>query len=297
MFPSYTASLQLEHFRLATFASAWQAAKSDQERGAAFADIEANLPKLIKFADGTLIESMIAAAAISRSLLVIQSVVARAETIDPALAARMSTAITSTESLPRAVANAIGAEVQFARTMGRQIRQHGVGGDLVPVFWDRIGRFAFDENDTLNMMVRGYRLSQAHALLPNPPRFADSDVVKDLQSYECPSLGDFSFICAFTGRNPTGRIIALIAFPAYDQYATRTHDVRNLAAATRLTIEARRQGLRGDALSRFVPSAPAGMRDVFTDKPFAYDATKRKLSVELRTQSTVLGDKSYALDL
>lgn len=84
----------------------------------------------------------------------------------------------------------------------------------------------------------------------------------------------------------------------YPPYGTRVADLRNLAAATRLTIEARRRGLSGDALAAFVANAPADMRDVFTGKPFEYDAAKKELRPVLREKNTVLGEKGpYALPL
>ena len=60
---------------------------------------------------------------------------------------------------------------------------------------------------------------------------------------------------------------------------------------TRLTIEARRRAISGEALVSFIANAPPGMRDVFTDKPFVYDAALKHMQIELRTKSSVLGDK------
>ena len=93
-------------------------------------------------------------------------------------------------------------------------------------------------------------------------------------------------------------ILTQVAQPSYRSYGVRVADLRNLAAATRLAIEARRKGLKdGEVLARFVAEAPDNMRDVFTQQPFAYDATKRRLSIELREKSTVLGEGSYRLPL
>jgi hypothetical protein len=39
------------------------------------------------------------------------------------------------------------------------------------------------------------------------------------------------------------------------------------------------------------------MRDVYSGKPFAYDAAAKKLLIELKTRSTVLGETSYELSL
>ena len=107
----------------------------------------------------------------------------------------------------------------------------------------------------------------------------------------CEALGDWQYLCLPFVRNPVGRIMAAIASPYYADYGVRIADLHNLAAVTRLTIEARRRALSGEALANFIANAPAGMRDVFTDKPFVYDAVLKRLQIELRTKSPVLGDK------
>jgi hypothetical protein len=104
-------------------------------------------------------------------------------------------------------------------------------------------------------------------------------------------------LCALLGRNGIGMILMSVAEPAYGSYGTRIADLRNLAAATRLTIEARRQGLQGEALAHFVAEAPENMRDIFSKAPFAYDPSQRQLTIRLREKSTVLGEGSYTLSL
>jgi hypothetical protein len=296
VFPMYTVPLQIERARLARFAAAWVASESDSQRAKAFDEIEAYLPQLVGFADGTLIESMIAAAATSQYLLVIQAAATKSELIDSSLSQRMQTSFESIERLPQALANSIGAEIQAMNSINQRVAKNGMGEELNG-FANALGRFAFDANETLNLNAVGYRESQRQVqdvgLLDSP----ESAMRKFAENLGCPWLGDLSLICTAFERNATGRALATIAMPAFTEYGKRIHDVRNLAAATRLTIDARRQGFQGDALVKFVASAPEDMRDVYTQKQFAYDAVRRKLTVDLRTRSTVLGEKSYELDL
>lgn len=109
--------------------------------------------------------------------------------------------------------------------------------------------------------------------------------------------GNLQWLCLPFVRNPFGM---WVNEPDFFDIRQGTHiaDLRNLAAATRLTIEARRQGLRGDALARFVASAPEGMRDLFTQQAFAYNIQTRELTIVLREKSPVLGEPgAYRLPL
>ncbi len=296
VFPMYTASLQIERARLIRFASAWNASETDSQRAEAFNEIEIYLPKVVDFADGTLIESMISAAATSQHLLVIQAAVSRSQSIDTSLAQRMQVSAKSVDRLPRALANAIGAEVQGFNAINRRIAKDGMGSEL-NAFANSLGRFAFDPNETLNLSVTGYRESQKQVQDVALLDVSESKLRTFAENLGCPWLGELSLLCTAFERNATGRILATIAMPAFTEYGKRVHDVRNLAAATRLTIEARSRDLHGEALAKFVANTPTDMRDVVTGEAFAFDPTKKLLTVKLQTRSTVLGDKSYALPL
>jgi hypothetical protein len=296
VFPMYTVSLQIERGRLARFAATWVASDSDSQRSKAFDELETYLPQIVEFADGTLIESMIAATAMSHYLLVIQAAAANSPLIDSSLSQRVQASIASVEQLPKALANAIGAEVHGLNSINQRIAKNGIGEEL-NVFANELGRFEFDANETLNLSVVGYRESQRHVQDVRLLDLPESSMQKFADNLGCPWLGDLSLICTAFERNAKGRVLATIAMPAFTDYGKRIHDVRNLAAVTRLTIEVRRRGLQGDALVKFIASAPEGMRDVYTQRPFAYDAARRKMTIDLRTRSTVLGEKSYELDL
>ena len=43
--------------------------------------------------------------------------------------------------------------------------------------------------------------------------------------------------------------------------------------------------------------APENMRDIFSKAPFTYDPGQRRLPIQLREKSTVLGEGSYTLPL
>jgi hypothetical protein len=126
----------------------------------------------------------------------------------------------------------------------------------------------------------------ARTPLESSPR-VDAEEVPAL----CEALGDWPCLCLPFLRNPAGRIVAAIATPYYADYDVRIADLRNLTAATGLTIEARRRAILGEALVSFIANPPAGMRDVFTDQPFVYDAALKHVQIELLTKSSVLGDK------
>ena len=111
--------------------------------------------------------------------------------------------------------------------------------------------------------------------------------------------GRWEMLCLPFTRNPIGEILSAIALPTYPGYGTRVADLRNLAAATRLTIEARRRGLSGDALAQIIASAPNDQRDVFSGKAFVYDAATGQLRIALRERSSTPGEKgaTYSLPL
>lgn len=295
--PEYQHVVAIERARLARFAAHWSQANGDAAKRAAFASVEPFVPKVTQFADGTLIESMISLAMVSQHLLVIQSAVAREKSLGDEIAAAMKTTITKTSALPRAVSNAVGAEMRFAVWMNESIKTRkstmGMFGDAL----DYLGYFAYDENDTLNLMAMSYRDAQEIILSNGRRRFEESRIRLVQQNVGCPSLGAAVYLCLPFERNATGRVLASIATPSFLDYGLRAHDVLNLTAATLLTIEARRQALSGEALAQFVAWAPADMRDRVTGEAFAYDPTKRMLTVVLQTKSSVLGEKSYQLPL
>lgn len=117
----------------------------------------------------------------------------------------------------------------------------------------------------------------------------------------CASLGTAAIVCYGALPNPFGRYFldnTGVEASAYERYGVRIADVRNLAAATRLTLEARRRGLTGQGLAAFLADAPPEMRDVFTRQPFAYDAQASELAIVLHHKSHVLGDAGeYRLPL
>jgi hypothetical protein len=296
-FPQYTPIVSLERARLTKLVKEWSVAKTNAERLRSVNKASAYVPKLVAFADGTLVESMIGVAVLSQHLLVAQAAAAREAVLSDAIASLMRDATLNVDRLPRAVSNAVGAEFQFARVTADWVSRDGLGEESLHPFIDSVGRFAYDKNDTLNLMAMANRDAQALVLAGGKKSFEDSRIYAFANNLGCPSLGEFAYACLPFERNATGRVLAAIALPAYSDYGLRAYDVINLAAVTRLTIEARRRGLQGDALVQFVATAPENMRDVYSGKPFAYDAAKKKLTIELRTRSTVLGEKSYELSL
>ncbi len=295
---SYQTPLELERIAIAEFAKSWAEAKSDVEKFDAWHRLGVRVEPLVKFADGVLIESMIATAAVTRQLLAMQAAVNESPRLGDVLAREMHSSISAVSRLPNAVANSIAAEFQSAVAVSAGMTKGQYDDQTyAPIFINKIARYGFEQNDTLNVFAMGHRDAQRAILMKNKLDVSGSRVEKFAANLGCPVFGDWAWFCLPLDRNPSGRAMALIALPSYGTYGSRAWDVVNLAAATRLTIEARRRGLQGDALAQFVANAPAGMRDVYTEKPFSYDATTKKLKVELRTRSTVLGEKSYELSL
>ncbi|TAF99644.1 MAG: hypothetical protein EAZ43_15415 [Betaproteobacteria bacterium] len=294
--PEYTTALSVERARLLTFAQNWLRAKSVEEYAKSFEVFESGIPKLTQFADGVMLDTMVANSIISQHLLGLQALVAREPKLDSTLAERMQRSVSSVETLPRSLGKAIVAEVQISKSVFERVSTAGFGITPNPLV-NAMERLAFDRSDTLNLSAMALRDTQKAALSTQPFNFHETRAGLVFKNVGCPWLGELALVCATLERNVIGRILAGASSPQYAEYMNRTHDVRNLAAATRLTIEARRQGLNGDALSTLVANAPASMRDVFSGKPFSYDAQSGKLTVELRAKSTVLGEKSYALSL
>ena len=93
--------------------------------------------------------------------------------------------------------------------------------------------------------------------------------------------------------------------PAWEAYEkgsaarVRALDDSCLKSGTRLTLPTALTDIRVNlSLGQFISAASADMRDVFTAKPFAYDASSKRLRIELRERSSILGDKGpYELAL
>ncbi|MEZ5704380.1 MAG: hypothetical protein R3E56_02965 [Burkholderiaceae bacterium] len=106
--------------------------------------------------------------------------------------------------------------------------------------------------------------------------------------------------CTLLGRNGAGFTMAWASVPSLQSHGTRIADLRNLAAATRLVMEARRQGVApGEVETDWVQRAPDGLRDVFTNAPFELDIERKVLTIVIRAPNTVLGDAQshYELDI
>ena len=164
----------------------------------------------------------------------------------------------------------------------------------------------FDSVDTVNRFTAYFELQR--------------DRVGPLSNGDLPPLTKISRTCEWMGnwamlwcrpfeRNPLGRFLMGLKDPSfdeigsfetydsYDRYGNVIADLRNVAAAARLTIEVRSQGLQGEALARFVAEAPENMRDIFSKAPFTYDHGQRQLAIRLREKNTVLGEGSHTLSL
>ncbi len=299
-FPSYESLMKLERWRIARAVAAWR----DGDRPRATDMWARSIADWAKSANATLMEAMLSAAAQTQVLLAIQGSVARSERIDDVTANGLLDALKPIEAMPDSLAESMVGEWQANVRMTKQIAENpllslSLGGErnVFEQATERVSAWTFDANGMNNMLARANLWSQ-NAMRKTARGGQVPEYPPDMASFGCASAGSWGMACLPFMRNPVAGILAAISMPMYPGYGVRVADMRNLAAATRLTIEARRRGLSGDALSQFVTASPAEMRDVFTTSPFTYDAPRKRLCVELRERNSFLGDKGpYELAL
>jgi hypothetical protein len=293
--------IQLERWRTARAVLAWQSGDRLQAANA----WNRSIADWVKSADDTLIDAMISIASLSQVMIGMQDSFARSERVDDATADAALAALGPIELMPMAVAETMVAEWQTMSEIARSIpvlpsQFRLLGGEqqgAIARGLDGAARLTFDVNDTLNTMALGWRRAELTVLSAAQGKPLPAPTLQPPWP-PCAALGDWQYLCTLFLRNPTGRILALIGAPSYTDYGVRVGDLKNLAAATRLTIAARQRAVSGDALASFIATAPTELRDIFTDQPFTYDPATKALKIELRTTSTVLGAKGvYSLKL
>lgn len=257
----------------------------------------------LQSADDTLIEAMISVSGLSQNLLALQLALARSTAPDEASAQRLRQVLDAVDGMPSRGAKAMDAEwAAFSSSFDfEELRKQ----------WDRSGVSAWvtttflrltHREDTLNRWAIRFGVARQRMLTASQGTLmAQSATTQMPDASPCASLGKAAIVCYGLLPNPVGRHFldnTGIEADAYEPYGIRIADVRNLAAATRLSLEARRRGLAGQALAAFVADAPPGMRDVFTRQPFAYNPRARELTIVLRHKSPVLGEAGeYRLPL
>lgn len=292
--------IKLERWRTARAIQAWDS----QDRVQAVAAWSRSINDWVRSADDSLIDAMISTAALSQIMIAMQDAAARSERIDDATAAAALAALAPIEAMPKAIADSMVTEWQMTSGLMKSlpgmtspfaVPGQGESG-IVARTMERGVELTFDINDMLNRTATTNLQIQRNVM--SAARGEPEIPVESMgMTSACGSLGNWEFFCLPFVRNPIGRILAAISTPMYRDYGVRIADLRNLAAATRLTLEARHRGLSGSAPATFVASAPAGMRDVFTGQPFSYDRALKRLGMQLRSRSNVLGDKEKGYEL
>jgi hypothetical protein len=277
--PTYGPLLQLERWRIAKAVAMWQTGS----RAAANSAWQQIINDWVKSADDTLIDAMLSTNALSQTLIAVQQSAARSDRINDTVAASMMVMLKPIELMPVAVTQSLLAEWQSSSTLITDLPAQAAKQGTV------VGVQFFEVNDTLNNFAQSQLFVTEAVSTSAHAQTAKSRWYEGMTS-DCEWLGDYDYLCLPFLRNSTGRILASIGTPNYADYGTRVADLRNFAAVTRLTIEARRRGLTGDALTQFIANAPAEMRDVFSGNAFSYDVAAKRLRVELRAKSNVLGD-------
>lgn len=286
-----TPLLWLAQWRVASAVMLWR----DGRRDEALQTWTTSAQRALDVTGDDLVETMNAASTLTRLLLSLHAAVRSSDTVDEISASRATRIASLVETLPEAGQRALISEWQgmaftirstdaSVRTKWQGKREEDPASQGAWLYLLSFFGLINDPVDSVNLLSaefepqRAAMLAAAHGQSPGhvtPHR-------------SCPWLGPFWHVCRPYERNPLGRWMA--RQPAnYIPYGTRIADLRNLAAATRLTIEAKRKGLTGEALAHFIAHAPDGMRDVFTRQPFAYDAQTRTLAIVLREKSPVLG--------
>jgi hypothetical protein len=290
----------LAQWRIASAVALWHSGHRDE----ALRSWTSSAEDALNTTGDDLIETMNATSTLTRLLLGLQTAVRSGESLDDVNASQANRVASLVEALPRAGHRSLISEWQAmaysvrrtddsVRTKWQSKREENP--ESREAFWYAMSFFGliYDPVDTANVLAdhfepqRAAMLAAANGLQPDhvtPPK-------------TCAWLDPLWHLCRPHERNPVGRWLARLPTD-YVAYGTRISDLRNLAAATRLTIEVRRQGLSGEALARFITQAPEDMRDVFTRQPFAYDAQARELTIVLRKNSPILGDPGeYRLPL
>lgn len=293
--------LQLERWRTACAVQAWHSG----ERMPAIAAWSRSINDWVKTADDTLIDAVISTASLSQILIGVQAAIARSERVDDATADAAIAALAPLEMMPKAIGDTMLVEWQstsdLVKSMPALPSHFFLPSSEMPGLFaralDNVGRLTYEVDDTLNYMARDRHHAEFAVIAAAQGKPVPALQLQKLTPF-CAGLGAWEYLCLPFTRNPSGRLVALVAVPSYEEYGVRVADLRNLAAATRLSIEARRRALSGETFASFIANPPIGMRDVITDKPFAYDADAKALRVELRTKSPILGDKGiYSLQL
>ena len=250
-------------------------------------------------ASDNLFESSITTGVLNRLLLGMQVAVQASAYISDSEASTMHGIVASAEQMPEVVHKAMISEWQGADRMYKELHASAFGAAKphtkpTTLAWVQAATEAlFDPVDSINQFTIDFEMERNRIR-----RLAEGqDPARVVSSRNCAWMGSWALLCLPHERNLIGRIIVSAGGGDYAAYGTRIADLRNLAAATRLTIEARRRGLQGEALARFVTEAPENMRDIFSKAPFAYDPSQRQLTIQLRGKSTVLGEGSYTLPL
>lgn len=291
--------LMLNLWQSAHALALWRQGRTDDAVSAFEDAIEDNLQS----ADDTLIEARVSMNGLSRNLLALQLALAQSPAPDEAIAQRLRHVLDAVDSMPSRGAKAMDAE-WATYTSGfdfEELRNELDRPGVLGWFTTAPLRLTHRE-DTLNRLAIQFGVARQRMLSASQGvSMAQSATTPMPDASPCASLGKGAIVCYALLPNPIGRHFldnAGLRADAYEPYGIRIADVRNLAAATRLALEARRRGLAGQALATFVADAPPEMRDVFTRQPFAYNPQTRELIIVLREKSTVLGEAGeYRLPL
>ncbi len=292
--PHFSSLIAVNRSKVARLRATWR----DGNRQAAESDWLHLIEAWPSFASQNLISAMIATAAQTDHLLAVHSL--SREQDSSASASDWAALVELTRPADNMV-DAVVPALENERLFYLPIQSDLLSSMSSDSSWRRAWRKAvFDESATSNMhadmVMRGARNARLAA------KGIKVAAQQQAEKHSCPGFPVISrqnmSLCGALGRNGIGTALMTVAELDYARFGTRIADLRNLAAATRLTLEARRQGIApGKVSADWVRNAPADMRDVFTGEPFEYNPERKVIRVLLRERSTVLGDAGTHYEL
>lgn len=238
---------------------------------------------------GSLVDVMVANAIHARQLRIIQLLVTRSNGLAREDALQLNEIVKKADLLPQFLVSALAYEHRFSQTL----RQDAVTSQLnASGTWERWAIKLSSVNRAANRHAAGLkhivattqtaRMALAVSNAPAPAGLPEP----------CGTFINLQLLCLLFYPDPVGHLFSLLALPNYADYSVRLHQTVMLANAVRLSIAAREKNLVGDAFLQFANSAPANMRNPFTDASFAVDIQKRTLTLPIYVKSGALADGS-----
>lgn len=236
--------------------------------------------RFLQQADDTLIDKMVAVAAVSENLHLAGDVL-RQDNLDARQIARVEDGLIPFLPSALSLRDALAGELRITDAWNRRLASSEVdvnellGGEtetLPPWLSRKLARFLFLPNATRN---RWYDMLFSEL----DRRDALSCPVVDVEN---PAATDNRFRIRDLIRNPAGSILVWIAAPAYGTYSNRLCDLEGLRRVVLIQARARREGIMPSAMSEFMNRLPSELNDPYTHRPMVWDPDQAGISFSAR---------------